>query len=144
MAMPQPPVGLDMKLSQPNKLWRPKFNFKMAVYFRGGLFPWVFFRGGLFPRPQFLDFFCYSPLSWCISFAPHGHVVYSLSWLVYIFKVESWVEKGFIRKPVQHRFYIFKDFFGSLVSLRSYRGIKYCEHWIECPCCWIVSINFSI
>ena len=61
MAMPQRPVGLDMKLSQPNKLSEPKFNFKMAVYFRGGYFQWgfisyltlsaVFFRGGLFPRP---------------------------------------------------------------------------------------------
>ena len=44
MAMPQRPVGLDMKLSQPNTLSRPKFNFKMGVYFRGGLF-----RGGYFP-----------------------------------------------------------------------------------------------
>ena len=62
MAMPQRPVGLDMKLSQPYKLSRPKFDFKMGVYFRGGLFPWglfsylklsgVFFLGGLFTRPN--------------------------------------------------------------------------------------------
>ena len=37
-AMPQRPV----ELSQPNKLSRPKFNFKMGVSFRGCLFPWVF------------------------------------------------------------------------------------------------------
>ena len=74
MAMPQLPVGVDMKLSQPNKLSRPKFNFKMGVYFRGGLFrggyfrwglfsvgvcflsnvKWVFFRGGSFPRPELI------------------------------------------------------------------------------------------
>ena len=49
MAMTQWPVGLDMKLSQPNKLSQPKFNFKMGVYFReGGLFPWGLFSGGLF------------------------------------------------------------------------------------------------
>ena len=68
MAMPQRTVGLDMKLSQPNKLSEPKFIFKMGVHFRGGLFPWRlfsggfisylklsggFFRGALFPRPQF-------------------------------------------------------------------------------------------
>ena len=40
--MPQRPVGLDMKLSQPNKLSEPKFNFKIWVYFRGGFFPWGF------------------------------------------------------------------------------------------------------
>ena len=39
LAMPQRPVGLDMKLSQPNNLSRPKFNFKMFFFFRGGLFP---------------------------------------------------------------------------------------------------------
>ena len=59
--MLQQPVGLDMKLSRPNKLSRPKFSFKMGVYFRGGYFTWefisnlkfsgFFFRGGLFPRP---------------------------------------------------------------------------------------------
>ena len=31
MTMPQRLLGLDMKLSQPNKLSRPKFNFKMGV-----------------------------------------------------------------------------------------------------------------
>ena len=62
--MPQRPVGLDMKLSQPNKLSELKFNFKMGFYFRGGYFPrgfisyqtlsGGFFRGGLFPRPIFI------------------------------------------------------------------------------------------
>ena len=57
--MPQWPVGLDMKLSRPNK-WG---FISVGVYFRGGYFPWgfisyikssgVFFRGGLFPRPTF-------------------------------------------------------------------------------------------
>ena len=73
MAMSQLPVGVDIKLSQPKKLSRPKFNFKMGVYLRGGLFrgffsvgvyflsnvnwgvfPGVGRGGGLFPRPELI------------------------------------------------------------------------------------------
>ena len=45
MAMPQWHVGFDMKLSQPNKLSRPKFNFKVGVYS-------YIFSGGLLFRPH--------------------------------------------------------------------------------------------
>ena len=48
MAMPQRPVGLDIKLSQPNKLSEPKSNFKMGFFFAGILFPWGLFSVGVY------------------------------------------------------------------------------------------------
>ena len=49
MSMPQRPTGLDMKLSKPNKLSRPKLFNENMIYFCGGSFPrgFIFFLSEL-------------------------------------------------------------------------------------------------